>query len=91
MKKTSLIVCYGGAAFEYKYQWAIFTRSVEAMGKIEEWAQEKILTNVWCNNCCTSVSILLKSTEMIQEDLILRGKCKKCGHDLCRVVGPENN
>ena len=64
--------------------------TLERWKKIEGWAQEEILTNVWCSNCCTSVSILLMSTEMIQEDLILRGKCKKCGFDVCRVVGPEN-
>jgi hypothetical protein len=58
--------------------------------KIEGLVQKQILTNVWCNNCRTSVSISLKSTEMIQEDLVLRGKCKRCEHDVCRVIGAEN-
>ncbi|MCI5136934.1 MAG: hypothetical protein D3922_00635 [Candidatus Electrothrix sp. AR1] len=64
--------------------------ALERWGKIEEWAQEKILANVWCNNCRSPVSILLKSAEMVQDDLVLCGKCKRCGHDACRVVEPED-
>jgi hypothetical protein len=58
--------------------------------KIPEWAQERILDNVFCGKCLGTVTILLKTAEMNGKDLILRGKCKNCGKDICRVVEPEN-
>ncbi|MGB2807572.1 MAG: hypothetical protein WBC22_07520 [Sedimentisphaerales bacterium] len=59
--------------------------------KIPEWAQEKILDNVFCSRCCGSVTILLKTAEMKGKALILRGKCQNCGKDVCRLVEPEND
>ncbi|MGB2866489.1 MAG: hypothetical protein WBC05_24375 [Sedimentisphaerales bacterium] len=58
--------------------------------KIPEWAQKKILDNVFCSKCLGSVTILLETAEMIGKDLILRGKCQNCGKDICRVVEPED-
>jgi len=58
--------------------------------KIPEWARKKILDNVFCGRCLSSVTILLETAEMNGNDLILRGKCKQCGKDVCRVVEPEN-
>jgi len=58
--------------------------------KITKWAQEKILANVWCGNCLGSVHIVLETAEMRKKDLILKGKCKTCGKNVCRVVEPEN-
>jgi hypothetical protein len=58
--------------------------------KIPEWARKKILDNVLCGRCLSSVTILLETAEMIGKDLILRGKCKQCGKEVCRVVEPEN-
>ena len=57
--------------------------------RIPQWAQEKILDNVYCGKCVGSVPIALETAEMEQEDLILRGKCKNCGKGICRVVEPE--
>ncbi len=58
--------------------------------KIPEWAQKKILDNVFCRKCLGSVTILLETVEMKGKDLILRGKCKQCGKDVCRVVESED-
>ena len=58
--------------------------------KIPEWAQKKILDNVFCVKCLGSVTILLKSAQMDGKDLILRGKCQHCGKKVCRVVEPED-
>jgi len=58
--------------------------------KIPEWAQKKILDNVFCGKCLGSVPILLETTEMKGKDLILRGKCQHCGKDICRVVEPDD-
>lgn len=58
--------------------------------QIPKEAQARILANVWCGKCIGSVDILLATAEMIDKDLILRGKCKACGKNVCRVVEPEN-
>ena len=58
-------------------------------GKIPKWAQAELLKNVYCVKCQDVVSILLETAKMQRADLILRGKCKICGHDVCRVVEPE--
>jgi len=58
--------------------------------KVPDWAQKKILDNVWCGRCLGSVTILLETAEMNGKDLILRGKCQHCGKDICRVVEPED-
>lgn len=58
--------------------------------RIPQWAQEKILNNVFCGKCLGSVPIVLETAEMKKKDLILRGKCKLCGKDICRVVEPED-
>jgi len=58
--------------------------------KIPEWAQKKILDNVFCAKCLGSITIILETAEMKGKDLILKGKCKKCGKGVCRVVEPED-
>jgi len=58
--------------------------------KIPEWARKKILDNVFCSRCLGSVTILLETAKMNGKDLILRGKCKHCGKDICRLVEPED-
>ena len=57
--------------------------------KIPQWAQEKILANVFCGKCGGSVPIVLEKAEMRNKDLILMGTCKKCRKKICRVVEPE--
>ena len=57
---------------------------------IPEWAQREILCNVFCSRCLGSVPIVLEKAEMRRDELILRGKCRHCGKDICRVVEPEN-
>ena len=64
----------------------------EAAGRwerIPQWAQRKILDNVFCRWCVASVTIILETAEMAGDDLVLRGKCKNCGGDVCRVVEPD--
>jgi len=58
--------------------------------RIPREVQEKILANVWCGNCCTAVQIVLETAEIESKVLILKGKCKTCGKDVCRVVEPES-
>jgi hypothetical protein len=58
--------------------------------RIPQWAQEKILNHVFCGKCLGSVPIILETAKMRKKDLILRGKCKLCGKEICRVVEPED-
>ena len=58
--------------------------------KIPEWAQKKILDNVYCERCIDPVTILLETAEMNGKALVLRGKCKQCGKDVCRLVESED-
>lgn len=57
--------------------------------KIPALMQKRILDNVFCVNCRKAVTIVLEKAEMVQKDLILRGKCKTCGGNVCRLVEPE--
>ena len=57
---------------------------------IPSWAQEKLLDSVWCGKCLGSVTILLETANMQRDELILRGKCKNCGQEVCRLIEPEN-
>jgi len=59
--------------------------------KIPAGAQAKILDNVYCGKCMNMVSIVLETAKMEGADLILRGKCKICGHEVCRLVEPESD
>lgn len=59
--------------------------------KIPKWAQAKILDNVYCGKCMDTVSIVLETAKMQGANLILRGKCKTCGHEVCRLVEPESD
>jgi len=58
--------------------------------KIPQWAQKKILDNVFCGKCLGAVHIVLETAKIRKKDLILKGKCKTCGKNVCRVVEPEN-
>jgi len=58
--------------------------------RIPKSAQARTLKNVFCVNCADSVPIILESAKMERDDLILRGKCKVCGHKVCQLVEPEN-
>ena len=56
--------------------------------RIPREAQAKILANVWRGNCIRSVHIIPESAEVADKTLLLKGKCKLCGKNVCRVVEP---
>jgi hypothetical protein len=49
-------------------------------------AQVRILDNLWCGGCLATSTIILDSVEIQRQDLTLHGKCKACGHKVCRIV-----
>jgi hypothetical protein len=57
--------------------------------KVPQWARERILESVWCGNCLTGTPIDFCVGRMEGECLVLEGTCKLCGHDVVRLIEPE--
>ena len=55
-------------------------------GTIPKEARERILANVWCGKCASSVTITQFTGEEENGDVIFKGACAKCGHEVVRVV-----
>ena len=55
-------------------------------GNIPTYAQKKFITNVWCVQCQGMVTIIDFDGEIVARDLVLRGKCKTCGHEVALVI-----
>lgn len=45
-----------------------------------------ILANIFCVQCRCAVEIVDYSGSIVSDDLLLKGKCAKCGHDVARLV-----
>jgi len=56
---------------------------------VPQWAREKILESVWCGSCMTGTSMQVHVGKMEDECLILEGTCKTCGHEVVRLIEPE--
>jgi len=53
-------------------------------------ARAQILANVYCTHCRGAVTMVDASGTLRRGDLVLEGKCAKCGHEVARLVeGPE--
>lgn len=67
-----------------------FTKEAkERWSRIPKLAQDQILKNVFCGKCIGASAIVLESAVMERNDLILRGRCKICGQEVCRLVEPD--
>lgn len=55
-------------------------------GTIPKEARERILAAVFCVKCRDSVAITHYTGEEDKGDVILKGSCAKCGHEVVRVV-----
>ena len=53
-------------------------------------ARTEILANVYCVRCRGAVSIIAASGTLKHGDLVLDGKCGKCGHQVGRLVEGPN-
>jgi len=64
-----------------------FTAKAGALwGTIPKEARARILANVFCVKCRDSVTIINFNGEERNGDVILKGACAKCGHEVVRVV-----
>ncbi len=48
--------------------------------------QEILLDNVLCSHCRDAVRIVDYSGSVVSGDVLLKGKCAICGHDVARLV-----
>ncbi|MGE3308700.1 MAG: DUF5679 domain-containing protein [Limisphaerales bacterium] len=55
-------------------------------GVIPREARERILANVFCVKCRRSVTMVNFTGEEQNGDVILRGACANCGHEVVRVL-----
>ena len=62
------------------------TQARKLWEKVPTWAQEKILSNVWCSEYRGSVIMIDFRGNVEGGDLVLRGACKNCSSPVVRVV-----
>jgi len=63
-------------------------KAIQKWAKLPKNIQELIVKNVFCSNC--GMTTIVKYT--LHNDkfgIVLKGKCKKCGHNVARVVEDE--
>ena len=59
--------------------------------QIPGWLREKIIENVFCTSCSDVTTIIDYKIELAgnKDDIVLHGRCKKCGHEVARYVESE--
>ena len=64
-----------------------FTRdAAEVWAEIPMQYREQILSNVFCSRCRKAVEMVDYSGAKMKGDLLLKGKCSTCGHNVARLV-----
>lgn len=61
-------------------------KAMQKFNEIPDEMKEKILSNVYCSNCKGTVKIVDFTAITSQEDLLLKGKCGKCGTEVARLI-----
>lgn len=66
----------------------IMEKAQELWNQIPEWAREKLIHNVFCTFCSAVTTIVDYKIEMagFRDDIVLRGKCQECGHEVARYI-----
>ncbi len=74
-----------------KPELADFTKQASEFWRgIPSDTRAKLLANVYCGHCRGAVSIVNVTAMIKRGDLLLKGKCATCGHEVARLVeGPE--
>jgi hypothetical protein len=55
----------------------------QAMPQID---RDMIMKNVWCVGCGSTTTIVDYQVQSARQDLVLKGYCAKCGHEVARYV-----
>jgi hypothetical protein len=68
-----------------------FTPAAAALWrKIPDWAQAKLLANVWCSHCRSATTITNFRGQVVKGDLRLTGACSTCGGPVRRLIENES-
>ncbi|MBY7145027.1 hypothetical protein KFZ56_18580 [Virgibacillus sp. NKC19-3] len=63
-------------------------KAAQKWSKIPKDIQMRLLSNVFCVNC-TETTIIDYDMHDDEHGILLKGKCKKCGEDVARLVEDE--
>jgi hypothetical protein len=59
--------------------------AIRKWNKLDKATKQRLLENVFCSDCFVTTIVDYEIT-MEKAGIVLRGKCKKCGKDVARVV-----
>jgi len=68
--------------------------SQEAMkrwGQIEDNIKTLLLSNVYCSKCSDTVKIVKFTPEIMDNDLVLKGKCSVCDNNVARLIDSSDD
>ncbi|MEW9123093.1 MAG: hypothetical protein AB2421_10315 [Thermotaleaceae bacterium] len=63
-------------------------KAAQKWSKLSKNIQELLLNNVFCSNCGVT-TIVEYSMHNDKFGILLKGKCKKCGMDVARLIEDE--
>lgn len=61
-------------------------KAMQKFNQIPDDVKSKLLSNVYCSKCKTTVKIVDFEATIENNDLILKGQCKKCSGSVTRVI-----
>ncbi|QFR49394.1 hypothetical protein FJR48_06505 [Sulfurimonas lithotrophica] len=61
-------------------------KAMQKFNEIPDDLKSQILSNVYCSNCQATVKIIDFTATLESGDLILNGKCEKCGGKVVRLL-----
>lgn len=66
-------------------------KALKQWNQIPELARKKLIHNVFCAACVGTTTIIDYKIEMagFKDDIVLRGKCQRCGHEVARYIERE--
>jgi len=63
--------------------------AIQKWKTIPEYARKLLLNSVWCSHCGDTCWLAEYTVEPAGPDIVLRGKCPVCNHDVARYVETE--
>jgi len=64
-------------------------QALRLWNKVPVWAQEELLSNVYCGKCKAMTTIVEFNGQVNGGDLVLTGVGKTCGSEVARVIESE--
>lgn len=61
-------------------------KAMQKFNQIPDDMKSKILSNVYCSHCNDTVKIVDFTATINKDDLVLKGKCANCKHEVARLI-----